>query len=333
MKTINSMISYSGEICQEILSLTDTAICVTDAEGIFVWVNKAYCDQAGYAESELVGKHFNVQFHYLSEEKLRKLSEDYALIVKNNVVIRNEYRIKLRDKTRRTFEIVRKPISLANGSAGVVGFITDIDSRKEQENDHQLSRNTLRAIYDSSTDVHFLLDKDLNILAFNNVAEQAIQAFYQRSPRKGESMILYSVDGSEEEFVQNAKKALAGESVYVEREMYITSHTPVWWYVSYKPARNEEGDIIGIAFNATNIDRYKRAEEQLMAQNEQLRQIARINAHEIRGPVSAIIGVLDLLNRETMGEENRELFSWLETAVQNLDHAIKKSVSKAEYGD
>jgi PAS domain S-box-containing protein len=73
----------------------------------------------------------------------------------------------------------------------------------------------------------------------------------------------------------------------------------------------------------------KQNELRIMQQNEQLTEIALINAHEIRRPVATILGLIQLFNKETSGgESNKDILKHLETVTQELDTVIRRIIDK-----
>ena len=69
----------------------------------------------------------------------------------------------------------------------------------------------------------------------------------------------------------------------------------------------------------------------LKRQNEQLTEIALINAHEIRRPVATILGLMHLFAMESSGSDaDKNLLKHLETATLELDEVIRRIISKTE---
>jgi len=69
----------------------------------------------------------------------------------------------------------------------------------------------------------------------------------------------------------------------------------------------------------------------LKRQNEQLTEIALINAHEIRRPVATILGLMHLFKIESTGSDaDKNLLKHLETATLELDEVIRRIISKTE---
>lgn len=72
-----------------------------------------------------------------------------------------------------------------------------------------------------------------------------------------------------------------------------------------------------------NIDKQKRHEQQLLAQNEQLKEIAWINSHQVRRPLSNIIGLIGLVKDAADQQEDvRELVDLLAISSKELDSAV-----------
>lgn len=55
-----------------------------------------------------------------------------------------------------------------------------------------------------------------------------------------------------------------------------------------------DGTIIGVSYNATDITDRIKQERLIFAQNESLRKIAFMQSHELRRPVSSILGLMNL---------------------------------------
>lgn len=93
-------------------------------------------------------------------------------------------------------------------------------------------------------------------------------------------------------------RVLKGEIIQRAIEIPIPNNAGVWMDIKHSPIYDKENNIIGISFNATNIDKQKRTTLKIQDQNEQLRKIAWRQSHEVRGPVATIAGLCELLKRE-----------------------------------
>jgi PAS domain S-box-containing protein len=114
-------------------------------------------------------------------------------------------------------------------------------------------------------------------------------------------------------FVRHQKKN--GEIIYVE----IQSNTI--------PFQNTVGRLI-LANDVTERNAYVEAIEK---QNEKLKEIAWVQSHVVRAPLSRIMGLIDLIKNYGIDDiENEELLNYLLVSAEELDNVIKDISKKAE---
>ncbi|HEY2581982.1 MAG TPA: PAS domain-containing protein, partial [Mucilaginibacter sp.] len=93
--------------------------------------------------------------------------------------------------------------------------------------------------------------------------------------------------------------------------------------------RDENGVGVRMIGAMQDITIFKQNELRITRQNDQLMEIARINAHEIRKPVASILGLLQLFDKKFIGDNsNGEILGLLEVATQELDEVIKRIIDK-----
>ncbi len=106
-----------------------------------------------------------------------------------------------------------------------------------------------------------------------------------------------------------------GEIIYVE----IQSNT-----LSFQ---NTVGRII-LANDVTERNAYVEAIEK---QNEKLKEIAWIQSHVVRAPLSRMMGLIDIIKNYRIDDiENEELLNYLLVSAEELDNVIKDISKKAE---
>jgi PAS domain S-box-containing protein len=80
--------------------------------------------------------------------------------------------------------------------------------------------------------------------------------------------------------------------------------------------------MVGAMHNNTEL---KEKELRILCQNKRLREIAQINSHVIRKPVASILGLISLLDKESVvGEDNLEILEHLLSSTQELDGVIRQ---------
>ncbi len=82
--------------------------------------------------------------------------------------------------------------------------------------------------------------------------------------------------------------------------------------------------ILGFAQDVTDKVQFI---NELKKKNEQLAEIARLNSHEIRRPLAAILGLVALFNKENPADEfNIEVLAKLHLSARELDEVIHRIV-------
>lgn len=76
--------------------LENTAYCLTDSEGRFREVNRAYTELYGYSEAELIGNHFTM---VVPQESRAYLAELHRQFIAGNDEIPAEYTVQKKDGT------------------------------------------------------------------------------------------------------------------------------------------------------------------------------------------------------------------------------------------
>lgn len=87
---------------------------------------------------------------------------------------------------------------------------------------------------------------------------------------------------------------------------------------------NEKQDAVRVIGVIQDITERKRFIQQLQHQNDVLREIARINSHEIRKPVASILGIIAVIDLKNETSLNTELFGMLKESTCELDAVLFK---------
>jgi signal transduction histidine kinase len=74
----------------------------------------------------------------------------------------------------------------------------------------------------------------------------------------------------------------------------------------------------------------RRINEELIKNNNELLQFSFTVSHNLRGPVARLLGLSDLVSRQQLPEETRQLVSFIEITADELDHIIRDLVNILE---
>jgi PAS domain S-box-containing protein len=222
-------------------------------------------------------------------------------------------------------ELQRKMLEvLSQQVIRIIEFEMGINLLREQFTQVKQSEIKLRSFFESSVSYHLLLGRNFEILAFNKPVVTFLEDLFNITIQEGMDIRDF-VHKEHQTFMYEYSTALLGEPVISEQEFEYPQKI-VYWYMSYEPAFNENGQIIGVSLNATDITERIAQERLVYAQNESLRKIAFIQSHELRKPVSSILGLMNLIKEEDYYNQDRKELLMLEQCVRDLDSKIHEIV-------
>jgi PAS domain S-box-containing protein len=187
----------------------------------------------------------------------------------------------------------------------------------------------LKAVFDSSKDVHILLDNDLRILAYNKAAAVYIRSHYGKEIKTGAHILFIVNETYTGKTVERLQIALRGQAVTVEWMLTYENAPNCWLAISFEPVTDGNGKVVGVTINATDITTQKLHTEQISQQNAALQKIAAIQSHELRRPVASLMGLMDLLKMDNSYAFN-PYYPMMESTVLELDQKIKHIVQESE---
>jgi PAS domain S-box-containing protein len=206
-------------------------------------------------------------------------------------------------------------------------FDSSLKILKEQFIEAKSSENKLRSFFESFASCYLLIGKNLEILDYNKASANFVESKYHVKINTGMKVIDY-IHQPLSEFINNYNKALNGMSVQTD-QLVEYEDDEIWWSFTFAPARNPEGEVIGVSFKATDITIRVEAAQKIIKQNASLKQIAYIQSHELRKPVASIMGFMNIFKQDSYSTTKEELIM-LEKAVNELDEKIRLIVNYTE---
>jgi PAS domain S-box-containing protein len=185
-----------------------------------------------------------------------------------------------------------------------------------------------RSIFDSSRSYYIILDIEMNIIDFNRASSRLVKKLFGKKMVIGDNMQNFLHPSSTKIITESCVKALTGEKIIIERKISYPDCAASWWSFEFSPAKNLRGRIKGLVFNANDITKRKAFEDKITLQHKKLMQISAMHSHEIRGPVSTIMGLMSLIKEDDYASD-REYLLLLETTTEQLDRNIRDIVNRA----
>jgi PAS domain S-box-containing protein len=161
-----------------------------------------------------------------------------------------------------------------NAGKRLVGCVAiDITAKTKAEEALRNSERNLKAIFSSTKDAFFLLDKSLNVVAFNREAEEWFRRYAKgHGVQEAPDPISFLPQDRQLLVRSNMEKVLRGAGIEYEVE-YGVEDDHAWFNAVMQPVVSTIGDIDGVCISITNITAKKLADKQIKETAEQLTNI------------------------------------------------------------
>jgi PAS domain S-box-containing protein len=188
------------------------------------------------------------------------------------------------------------------------------------------NNNKLNTILESTHAMIFSVDYDLKYTAFNTTFKKSIANLYGNIPELGKYFLDdVSIQKDLSVFQNCLTKSLQGEHVNLTEEFGEVEHCSNYYDLNFNPIVNEFGKVRGVAVFCQDITERKKIEREILEAKFEAERTANAKSeflsnmsHEIRTPMNAIIGLSELLLKETLSDKQLENLKSIKYSADNL---------------
>lgn len=225
-------------------------------------------------------------------------------------------------------------VFLINHEDALHAILQDITDEHLKRLESEQAKITLQQILDQAEESHFLIDLELNVLGFNQNAKKMVKCHFKKELKQGDDFLPYLMTGMEEQFLKDLENVFAGKSIAYEKEIIHTrTGEELWFEHKFSPLFNADRKVIGFVYSNKNIAEKKQEYKRVEEKNKALREVAYIQSHMLRSPLSSMLGLLDLIDKKQLDAENTKYFSYLKPLAQELDMVIRENARKVNEFD
>lgn len=183
-------------------------------------------------------------------------------------------------------------------------------------------------VLESFPDAVFVLDKVGKLLQQNESAKVVGRNWKGRAYSEGYALTFPNQSNRFAKLVKALQEAKLGEVSQLEIKLLNPDKEFSFWSAHISPVFSENGSLESIWVHVKDLSAMKKQKQQLKLENERLRDMALQPSHILRGPLSSIMGILELIDKEQLDKENQKLFDYLQPLAAEIDQTIRQHAKK-----
>ncbi len=289
----------------ELFETLQEGIYFTTPEGIILDANPALVRMLGYDSKEELLRVNAMEFHAtpIDRENWRKEFDHQS------VVYGREVTLKKKDGT----PILCLDTSTAvRDSAGSIlryqGALLDISHRRQMEQRLEQEQEFARSLVDSFPDPIFVINTEGNYRFISPRVKHALGFTVEEMFRMRIGTLTHPEERSA--LMKGFEELITGKQSFVSIEHRVQNRSGEWrrFRTNATPLFDPHGTIIGAVASLRDITELKRLEDQLI-QSEKLAAMGQMIAgvaHELNNPLTAILGVTELVRDHSTDEVTRK---------------------------
>ncbi|MBL7933253.1 MAG: PAS domain S-box protein, partial [Bacteroidia bacterium] len=327
-KISESRLIRSNNHFRALIENISDAIVLTDEKGNVKYLSPSAKNMTGFDLSDIEGSKFTENFH--PEDLAMAKTIFRSIIMRPGVTVHSSFRIRHKNGDYIWVEGSATNLLQDVSVKAVVINYRDVTARKESERMLEKSEANLRSIFDNTNISYVLINHEFKIVSFNHQALIRYKFELGADIEEGQNIINYLPEFRKEDCTYIFNKVLSGKKHSYEKD-FIHQEEVSWYSVNMFPVYDDKKQILGLIISSEDITSRKIAElereemtSDLIQHNKNLEQFAYIISHNLRSPVSNIVGLSNLLSSaRDMGEKDfTKCMEGLTLSVKKLDEVI-----------
>ncbi len=289
-KLANSALRASEERYRGVVETMNEGLALAGPDYLFSFVNQKLCEMLGYTPEEMIGHHVLEFVHDDDKElmapQMEKLAHGQGA----------SFELNWQAKDGRKIPTLSSPKAFMDSDGnflGSLGVITDITSLKQAETALRESEERYRRVIETMSEGMAMSDAEYRFTFVNDRFCEMLG--YLQEEMLGQYLVDFINEDDREMFRQKMVERKVGRVGPYELTWTSKDGRVVYTIISPKELFDNSGKFIGSFAVVTDITELKRAEQQLRAANELKTNFIRVAGHELRTPLSYLLGTARLV--------------------------------------
>jgi PAS domain S-box-containing protein len=314
MRAQRARAAEQRELLRVTLRSIGDAVLTTDVDGHVTYLNAVAESLTGWTQDDARGQQLDAVFHIVNETTRRPVENPSVRALRDGAVVglANHTLLVRRDGSECPIDDSAAPIRDEQGRvSGCVLIFRDVTEQRQSERnkaDQLLTARMLAAIVESSEVAIVGKSLDGIIRSWNTAAERLFGHPASHAIGRHITLVIPPERTAEEDHIITRLKA--GQTIeHFETERLRADGERVHVSLTISPIRDDDGNVIGASKIVRDITREKQLEENLrkvaadlaLADRRKDEFLATLS-HELRGPLSPLLSVLEIWKRSTETE-------------------------------
>lgn len=188
-----------------------------------------------------------------------------------------------------------------------------------------LIQNQMLALFTGSV---FILNDAGKLIQQNESAKNLGRIWKGRAYSEGFALSFPNQANRFSKLLRAIEDAKKGQTAELEIKLLMPNQEFAFWNVTIKPIFSDIKIVEGVLIQVVDTTPIKSQLVVLNRENDRLRDLALSPSHILRGPLSSMMGILELMDFKQLDSENQKLFAYLKPLTKELDQVIRQHAKK-----
>jgi PAS domain S-box-containing protein len=338
----------SQKFTDNILQVTTAPVFVKDAQHRWVMANEAFSKFLGRPLSEVLGKNDR---DFLSDAQRKVFWRVDNEVLRTGKTIVNEEHVTDRDGNLREVITTKTRYVDGKGNKFIVAYLSDVTDERNASRSIRDLYQKLMAVLGSTNDRILALDTQFRYWVFNPAHARSMLGLTGKHIQPGDNILTLLPPPLASVARREISRALRGQAFTSENKL----PNGLILETSYNPVRDKK-KIVGVSLFIREINARKEAEQKMLQLNQQLKdqnielarnkeelsetlkelaarnfeldQLMYKTSHDLRSPLSSIMGLVNLAKIDRHNQD--DYLSKIEGRIKKLDEFVRSMLNYAK---